>query len=164
MDMFFFPWTQYVSSEVRTEFFYLDVMLRFVSNYVHVIGEKFVPSSLHATENNIKNITFSTHFLESFCPLICQKRQRSDFNRQIVSIESFEFVILCLHSLDSFEFVILCLHSLDCFEFVILCLHSLDCFEFVILCLHSLDSFRPGFLLTLRLLMSYIYIYIYIYI
>jgi hypothetical protein len=78
-------------------------MLQFVPNYVPVVGETFVPSSLHATKNNIKNITSSTNFLESFSPLMCQKRQRSDFNRQIVSIESFEFVILCLYSFDSFR-------------------------------------------------------------
>ena len=31
-------------------------MLQFVPNYVHVVGEKFVPGSLHATEDNIETL------------------------------------------------------------------------------------------------------------
>jgi hypothetical protein len=96
----FFPWTQCVFSEVRTDFFCgLDVMLQFVPNYLHVAGEKFVSGSFRATENNVETLYLPQIFLKSSVHLgMCQKRQRPDFNRQTVSTESFGSVILCLHT------------------------------------------------------------------
>ena len=40
-------------------------MLQFVPNYVHVVGEKFVPGSLHATEDNIETLHRPQIFLKA---------------------------------------------------------------------------------------------------
>jgi hypothetical protein len=40
-------------------------MLQFVPNHVHVVGEKFVPGSLHATENNIETLHRPQIFLKA---------------------------------------------------------------------------------------------------
>jgi hypothetical protein len=43
----------------------LDVMLQFVPNYVHVVGEKFVPGSLYATKNNTETLHRPQIFLKA---------------------------------------------------------------------------------------------------
>jgi len=58
IEIFFFRGHSVFSVRYELIYFFcdLDVMLQFVPNYIYVVGEKFVPDSLHATENNIETL------------------------------------------------------------------------------------------------------------